>query len=64
MDPGPTDLANLEATELEALDRPLLIALILELRKQLEEQRATIEQQAARIVELERKANQNSRKLA
>ncbi len=61
MDPGPTDLANLEATELEALDRPLLIALILELRKQLEEQRATIEQQAARIVELERKANQNSR---
>ncbi|MFN2525458.1 MAG: DUF6444 domain-containing protein [Actinomycetota bacterium] len=43
------------------MERPALMDLIVEQRRQVEELRDTIERQAAQIVELERRVNQNSR---
>lgn len=55
------DPVTLEAAALEAMERQALIDLILEQRKQMDEMGAAIERQAARIMELERQVNQNSR---
>jgi transposase len=61
MEPSAVIPIELELAALETLERPALIALIVEQRRLLEEMRATIERQAARIEELERQVNQNSR---
>ena len=61
MEPAAVISIDLELATLETLERPALMGLIVEQRRQLEEMRATIERQAARIEELERQVNRNSR---
>jgi hypothetical protein len=61
MEPSAVILIGPELATLETLERPALIGLIVEQRRQIEELRATIERQAAQIVELERRVHQNSR---
>jgi transposase len=61
MEPSAVISIDLELATLETLERPALMGLIVEQRRLLEEMRATIERQAARIEELERQVNQNSR---
>jgi transposase len=61
MEPSAVIPIDMELATLETLERPALIALIVEQRRLLEEMRATIERQAARIEELERQVNRNSR---
>jgi transposase len=61
MEPSAVILIDPELATLETLERPALMGLIVEQKRQLEEMRATIERQAARIEELERQVNRNSR---
>jgi hypothetical protein len=52
MEPSAVILIDPELATLETLERPALMGLIVEQKRQLEEMRATIERQAARIEEL------------
>jgi transposase len=61
MEPSAVIPIDLELATLETLERSALMDLIVEQRRQLEEMWATIERQAARIEELERQVNRNSR---
>jgi transposase len=60
MEPAAVIPIDLELVTLETLERPALMGVIVEQRRLLEEMRATIERQTARIEELERQVNQNS----
>lgn len=61
MEPAAVIPIDLELVTLETLERPALMGVIVEQKRLLEEMRATIERQTARIEELERQVNQNSR---